>query len=205
MVADIDWTVLGTVIESKRNRPLLDQLTTRSELSGTEGGGEKQVSRLAEQIRQAAPIERQPLLEEFVRAQVADLLGFAASKSVDPKLGFFKMGMDSIMTVQLRTRLERSLGCSLPPTVAFEFPSAQGLARFLAETVIQPETPLSTAVFAPVVAPVFKENNGSPKVSRDALSEEELADLLEKKMAVLQMNLPVTPNRLENRGDKKDH
>jgi NAD(P)-dependent dehydrogenase (short-subunit alcohol dehydrogenase family)/acyl carrier protein len=185
VVADIDWTVLGTVIESKRNRPLLGQLATRSELSGTEGGTEKQSSRLAEQIRQATPIERQPLLEEFIRTQVAELLGFAASKSVDPKLGFFKMGMDSIMTVQLRTRLERILGCSLPPTVAFEFPNVQGLARFLTETVIQPKRPLSTTVFAPVVAPVFEENNGSAKVSREALSEEALADLLEKKLAGL--------------------
>ena len=51
------------------------------------------------------------------------------------------MGMDSIMTVQLRHCLETSLVCSLPPTLAFEYPTIEALTRYLGQEVLGLDVP----------------------------------------------------------------
>jgi Phosphopantetheine attachment site len=91
--------------------------------------------------------------------------------------GFFKMGMDSMMTVQLRNRLETSLSCSLPPTVAFEYPTVESLTDFIADDVIK----LDGRTGAPV-APLRKETEPISEVEQEELSEQELVDLLTRKL-----------------------
>jgi acyl carrier protein len=50
--------------------------------------------------------------------------------------GFFQMGMDSIMTVELRRRLETLLQINLMTTLAFEYPTVERLANYLAGEVL---------------------------------------------------------------------
>ena len=178
-VADIDWSVFAPVFEAKKKRPLLAQLTARPQVKAEAGKAEeKKGSGLLQQIQHASAIEKRPLLHGYIRAQVAEILGFASADRIDPSQGFFKMGMDSIMTVQLRTRLEASLGCSLPPTVAFEYPTVDGLTKYLTETVIKLEGPPST----PVVQQRTKEKEVATEVRQEAYSEEDLVELLAKKL-----------------------
>jgi hypothetical protein len=51
----------------------------------------------------------------------------------DPQQGFFHMGMDSLMAVQLKSRLENRLGKSLPNTLIFNYPTIESMAGYLAE------------------------------------------------------------------------
>jgi len=46
------------------------------------------------------------------------------------------MGMDSLTSVELRNRLRTSLGCALPSTLAFDFPSVTALVDYLAEDLL---------------------------------------------------------------------
>ena len=178
-VADIDWSVFAPVFEAKKKRPLLAQLIARPQVKVEAGKAEeKKGSGLLQQIQHASAIEKRPLLHGYIRAQVAEILGFVSADRIDPSQGFFKMGMDSIMTVQLRARLEASLGCSLPPTVAFEYPTVDGLTKYLAETVIKLEGPPST----PVVQQRTKEKEVATEVRQEAYSEEDLVELLAKKL-----------------------
>jgi acyl transferase domain-containing protein/acyl carrier protein len=178
-VADVDWSVFGPIFEARRKRPLLEQVIARPQVQAETGEAkEGKRSGLLHQIQQASPLEKRPLLHNYIRTQVAEILGFASSDRIDPKQGFFKMGMDSIMTVQLRNRLEVSLGCSLPPTVAFEYPTVDGMTKFLAETVIKLDEPGS----ARVVLQSPEEKKSAPEVRPEARSEEELVELLAKKL-----------------------
>lgn len=43
------------------------------------------------------------------------------------------IGMDSLTSVELRHRLEKSLGCRLPVTTAFDYPTPEAVAGYLAE------------------------------------------------------------------------
>ena len=112
------------------------------------------------------------MLAAHIASVVAAILGFDSGGAIARRLGFFKMGMDSMMTMQLRTRLERTLGRKLPPTVAFEYPTVDGLAAYLVGEMFSSEaepTPVPTSA---------REDPGE---SED-LSEEELTVLLAQRL-----------------------
>jgi acyl transferase domain-containing protein/acyl carrier protein len=55
----------------------------------------------------------------------------------DAQAGFFELGMDSIMTVELYNRLTELLGVNLPATLVFDFPNVEQLTEYLATEVLQ--------------------------------------------------------------------
>ena len=55
-------------------------------------------------------------------------MGIAAPSDVDPRQGFFDMGMDSLMAVELRNRLEALTGKPLHASVIFNYSSVAALA-----------------------------------------------------------------------------
>ena len=54
----------------------------------------------------------------------------------DPEMGFVDLGLDSLMAVELRQRLEARTGVSIPSTLAFDYPSIDEAADWLLETVL---------------------------------------------------------------------
>ena len=85
-----------------------------------------------DRLAQATGAERGDLLVAHVQEQVAQVLGLAASQPPAPDDGLTEMGMDSLMAVELRNRLQASLGLTLASTMAFEHPTVGALAAFLA-------------------------------------------------------------------------
>ena len=77
------------------------------------------------------PDERPEAVAAHVREQVLRVLGLDASRAPGPDEGFTDMGMDSLMAVELRNRLESSLGRPLPSTLAFEHPTLSALTAFV--------------------------------------------------------------------------
>jgi myxalamid-type polyketide synthase MxaE and MxaD len=127
IVAAVDWQLFKPVYEAKRRRPLLSQIADQREMAA-----QSQTSPLLERLVEAAPVERWEMLLAHVCAEAATVLGHEDTSALNLHQGFFKMGMNSLMTVQLRSRLEISLNCSLPATLAFEYPTIQSLTSFLA-------------------------------------------------------------------------
>ncbi|MHA7630687.1 type I polyketide synthase [Corallococcus sp. M7] len=84
--------------------------------------------------------ERATKLRGLVHAEVARILKFDAAR-LDPKGGFFQMGMDSVMAGQLRNRLEQQLGRKFAVTVIFENPTVERLSRQLGTFVTPPPAP----------------------------------------------------------------
>ena len=74
--------------------------------------------------------DRERAMSGFVLAAVAEVLSFDLAR-IDPELGFFQMGMDSLLAVQLRTRLEAGLARKLATPVIYEHPTVDALARHL--------------------------------------------------------------------------
>jgi acyl carrier protein len=82
---------------------------------------------------------RADLLVEHLRAQVARVIGAEDVRTITPERGFFSLGMDSLTSVELRNRLQRSLRVTLPATVAFDYPTVDALAEFLRRDVLPGE------------------------------------------------------------------
>ncbi len=107
--------------------------------------------------------EREPGLKTFLRGELAAVLGMADAARVPTKQGFFEIGMDSLMTVELVHRLESNLGIKLPANLAIDYPNVEALAGYLSSR-------LSAAPPHGEVAPAAED--------LDALPTSELARLL---------------------------
>jgi NADPH:quinone reductase-like Zn-dependent oxidoreductase/NAD(P)-dependent dehydrogenase (short-subunit alcohol dehydrogenase family)/acyl carrier protein len=77
--------------------------------------------------------ERHLLLVAHVRRQVANVLGISRPESIAMDTGFFDLGMDSLTSVELRNKLQSSLKCSVPLTLAFDYPKLNKLVDYLAQ------------------------------------------------------------------------
>ncbi|WAN69941.1 SDR family NAD(P)-dependent oxidoreductase [Moorena producens JHB] len=77
--------------------------------------------------------ERRWLLVAHVRRQVANVLGISHPESIALETGFFDLGMDSLTSVELRNKLQSSLKCSIPSTLAFDYPKLNKLVDYLAQ------------------------------------------------------------------------
>jgi myxalamid-type polyketide synthase MxaE len=182
-IAWVDWRSLRASYEFHAPRPLLEEIEVESghhdESDPATPAGT--ATALRHEIAALPPEEARERLTSYIRGEVADVLGLDAAHLLEPGQGFFKLGMDSLMTVDLRGRLERSLGRELPTTIAFEYPTVESLTEFL----------LVGMIGAPSATPSDRrvattpETAGSTISDLDDLSESQLAALLDGTIAVL--------------------
>jgi acyl transferase domain-containing protein/surfactin synthase thioesterase subunit/acyl carrier protein len=93
----------------RTGRRTRDPQTTRALIDAAEGG------------------ERRKLIVEFVRQEVAELLGLGVS--VDPRRPLSELGLDSLMSVSLVNKLEPSLGVLVPMATLLKGPSVEELVH----------------------------------------------------------------------------
>lgn len=172
VVAKVDWNVLKSLHEARRPRPLLSHL-------GETPRAARRVVRtvagpsLAQRLADTPPAQRHDLLVDFVQREVADVLGLVGASAVPVATGLFDLGMDSLMSVELKRRLERGAERPMPSTLTFNYPNVAALARFL-ETqltvkIAEPSATVATLSSADVTAVVPEA-----EVDLDGLSEGEL-------------------------------
>jgi len=140
VVAAVDWVRLKSVYEARRERPLLEELGIGGVAVAGDGAGEISASGTPGDSGSAKPLfevlaalpmaeRRQEILravEEETRAVLRLTSGY-----LDVERGFFEMGMDSLMSVELKGRLEKRFGARLPATLTFNYPTMAAVAGFL--------------------------------------------------------------------------
>ncbi len=130
---------------------------------------------------EAAPVnERRSLLTDHIRSQITQVLGLSSSEPIDLQQGFSDLGMDSLMAVELRNRLQTSLGCSISSTLAFDYPTVEGLVNYLALEV------LSIEPFSESVAQKDVSDRAELSATLEELSQSEIADLLAQELAAIE-------------------
>jgi short-subunit dehydrogenase/acyl carrier protein len=105
---------------------------------------------LLQQLDAARALQRWPLLVEKLAGEAAAVLGVDAAE-LDPHQGLRDMGLDSLMALELRNRLQRAVGRPLRTTLAFDFPTIEAIAHHISDDILQlaPDTDTSGASSAP--------------------------------------------------------
>jgi acyl carrier protein len=86
---------------------------------------------IVQQLQDAPEASRRGLFINFVRHEGRRVLGLGDEHPIDERQALLKMGLDSLMAVELRNRLAAALGRTLPATLLFDYPSPAALADFL--------------------------------------------------------------------------
>ena len=128
VLADVDWSRFRLGYEAMGPRPVLTEL----EGAAAVPNGESELARTLERTPLA---QRRAKARQWLRELVADVIGAADAGEVDPHRGFFELGMDSLMAVDLRNRLQAELQIVVEATVAFEFPNVDALAGWILEAL----------------------------------------------------------------------
>ncbi|MEZ4737572.1 MAG: SDR family NAD(P)-dependent oxidoreductase [Caldilineaceae bacterium] len=135
--------------------------------------------RLRAVLADLAAGERQQRLEEYVRSQIALVLGLSSTTHIDALTRLFDFGLDSLMAVELKNKLAAGLECTLRSTLLFDYPTLDVLVPHLLHDC------LGFAAEAP--APVLtKEQTQTTAADLAMLSEAALDDLFAQELAFLE-------------------
>lgn len=122
MVANIDWTILASLYEAKRQRQWMQLVRPDTRLPGL---GTKSAW-------SAQPGEtRLNSLERAVQKEAARVLGFRRGEVPAVEARLVDLGLDSLMAVSLRNRLQELIGHALSATFAFEYSTPARMAMAL--------------------------------------------------------------------------
>ncbi|WP_263357617.1 type I polyketide synthase [Acidicapsa ligni] len=133
LIADIDWQTLRPALHMQHRGLFIADLdeAPRSTVVAGEALASTHTPKILLKIQGAPATERLELLIEYVSAETKSVFGIAADEPLDEGRGFFDLGMDSLMSVELKKQLELGLGVQLPDTLTLTYPSITALATYL--------------------------------------------------------------------------
>ncbi|MFD9938798.1 SDR family NAD(P)-dependent oxidoreductase [Streptomyces massasporeus] len=90
-----------------------------------------QGSHFLDRLAALGEAERLETLTEFVRGEVAAAVGLPGAHAVAADKPLQGLGLDSLMSVDLKNRIAASTGAELPSTLAFDYPTPRAITEFL--------------------------------------------------------------------------
>ncbi|MBV7331275.1 DUF1702 family protein [Chloroflexi bacterium TSY] len=93
--------------------------------------------RLIDTLAELPQSEWREQVADFLRTQLAQVLGFASAEKISLRQRLVDLGLDSLMVVELQNRLENGLGVELTAALIFEYPTVEALLDYLIDQMVQ--------------------------------------------------------------------
>jgi NAD(P)-dependent dehydrogenase (short-subunit alcohol dehydrogenase family)/acyl carrier protein len=129
-VAPIDWACLSASHPQLRNVPFLSALVPEMQPLAASQQGNGDVALIAQVLTAPDAAAARKILEDHLRKQISRVLRIGESR-LDPQVGLTRLGLDSLMAVELKNRIESGLGCPLPVTKLLTGATLAQLAAYL--------------------------------------------------------------------------
>ena len=143
-VLSVDWSQFLKLLPKGVSLPLLQTFDTRTDAPPPPASG------LLQQLGALPEGDRKPALMDYLRGEIAKVLGLSNSGEIEPRDRLFDLGLDSLMAVDLKNRLEEAIGQNIPTTLLFDYPTVEALANYL----------LQEALVLPTALPETEDNDG---------------------------------------------
>jgi acyl transferase domain-containing protein/acyl carrier protein len=128
---------------------------------------QESISVLITKLKSALPNERYGILLHEIRTEVAKVMELPSAQLPDIEMGFVEMGIDSIMGIELKNKLQESLGYAISTTTLFNYPTINSLTKFL-------------------LAEIFIETEAAPEESKE-ISISSLENTMNEPIAIIGM------------------
>jgi myxalamid-type polyketide synthase MxaB len=122
IVFPVDW---ATFLPQQPANPFFNQVQPQIKTPNTPP------SSFLQQLAATEASGRKTLLQEHIRSQIAQVLGYRAPDAIDIQEKFADLGMDSLMAVEFKNNLQTSLGNAVSLTAAFDYPTVELLTDYI--------------------------------------------------------------------------
>jgi acyl carrier protein len=131
-------------------------------------------------------------MAQALEALFADVVPGAGDEKPGRDEGFFDLGVDSLMAVQIRAQVQQLLGRELPTSLCFDYPTITSMSEFLLRELFPEDEkiqPLKAANGAPRTVPAARTttSNGTLDGQVQELSDEQITALIEDEMKALNL------------------
>ncbi|MBV9655270.1 MAG: KR domain-containing protein [Acetobacteraceae bacterium] len=137
-IASVRWPVLADAA-GPHGASLFSEIITPDDARSSRGATGDDAT-LAETIAAAPPESVRAEVVCYLQSLAARALGFDDAARIDPDQPLQDMGMDSILAVDLRNTLARSLRADIPAAILFDYPTVNSLADY-SIGLLSPEPP----------------------------------------------------------------
>jgi myxalamid-type polyketide synthase MxaE and MxaD len=182
-VFPVNWPQFVTQLPAGMKMPVLEGfIDSQSVVKAT------QTNEFLAELKAAKMSDRPQIMTNYLQGVVGKLLGFPDTQLLDPQLGFFDMGMDSLLALELRNLLQTSLNCAVSSTVLFEYSNIESLAEYITTEVLAEKLAATVEITngkqqPPAVVSGDKQAT-SPEPATDAITEKlkQIQNLLNKEV-----------------------
>ncbi|NRD72189.1 SDR family NAD(P)-dependent oxidoreductase [Shewanella sp. VB17] len=164
-VIDVDWPVFAKVWRDSPPALVEDWFTAHQ--SATERLTAEDNSDIILQDLLALPaLAKVEAVREHLRLMAREIMKLDDSRALDDHKPFLDLGFDSLMSIELKQKLQKSFQIRVPATLVFDYPNVESLSAYVMQALSPKDTETGTEL--PTQAD-----------SLDDLDEDQLAQMLE--------------------------
>jgi acyl transferase domain-containing protein/NAD(P)-dependent dehydrogenase (short-subunit alcohol dehydrogenase family)/acyl carrier protein len=172
-VIDVDWPVFAGQWQGSPPALVEDWVAQRMPAGGRQAA--TKAADVVRALRDLPLLARPEAVRQHVRAIARHIMALDDSRSFADDKPFHELGFDSLMSIELKSRLQENFGIRVPATVVFDYPNVDSLGAYVVRELDLEEAGQAPA--APAPRPAAMEQQAD---ALDELDEDQLADVLEK-------------------------
>lgn len=139
VVADVDWPAYAAAHGLAAGAGLFAALLADSGAETAKVAVAAAGRDIVAELRAILPVEREACMRGYLQDLARQTLGYDHAETIESDRPLVEQGFDSLMSVDMRNRLNRDLGKTLPASLLFDYPSLDKVARFLLDQVVEVE------------------------------------------------------------------